>query len=233
MSSGKQVYFNEDDESSVAKSDRLVLHAGRELTERLKLPRVGKPLALGAVLVRKTTMFLNSETDLFARPSKSELQEAPRHLFPLPLFLDSKNSVYDPGWVITRIAKAFVGRPLWWALEHMGIVGDEGILGPLAGGTASGTSGGGRLGQERDVSWWGDYVILSLVEKAADEVVTRHERRGKGTKADDLFSFDEFRKAFGGVVGGSDVETLRKTDLNVLLKYLERDRRTIVVDQEV
>lgn len=65
MSSGRQVYqshlqFDEDDESNVAKSDRLVLHAGRELIERLKIPRVGKPLALGAVFVRTTTVFLNS-----------------------------------------------------------------------------------------------------------------------------------------------------------------------------
>lgn len=149
------------------------------------------------------------------------------------MFLESKNSVYDPGWLITRITKVLVGRPLWWALEHMGIVGDEGILGSLAGSTVSGTSGGGGLGQERDVSWWGDYVILSLVEKAADEVVARHERRGQGTKADDLFSYDEFRKAFGGVAGGRDDEILRPTDVNVLLKYLERDRRAIVVEQEV
>ena len=34
------------------KSDRLVLHAGRELLELVKLPKVGKPLALGAVIVR-------------------------------------------------------------------------------------------------------------------------------------------------------------------------------------
>jgi hypothetical protein len=59
VSSGKQDYqshlqFDEDAENSVAKNDRLVLHAGRELIERLKIPKAGKPLALGAVLVRKT-----------------------------------------------------------------------------------------------------------------------------------------------------------------------------------
>lgn len=35
-----------------SKSDRLVLHTGRELLELVKIPKVGKPLALGAVLVR-------------------------------------------------------------------------------------------------------------------------------------------------------------------------------------
>lgn len=33
-------------------SDRLVLHAGRDIMERVKIPKVGKPLSLGAVLVR-------------------------------------------------------------------------------------------------------------------------------------------------------------------------------------
>src|SRR5258706_15396132 len=60
VSSGKQDYqthlqFDEDAENSVARNDRLVLHAGKELIERLKVPKVGKPLALGAVLVRKTS----------------------------------------------------------------------------------------------------------------------------------------------------------------------------------
>jgi charged multivesicular body protein 7 len=33
-------------------NNRLVLNAGRSLMERVKVPRVGKPLALGAVIVR-------------------------------------------------------------------------------------------------------------------------------------------------------------------------------------
>ena len=177
--------------------------------------------------------FFNSETDLFTRPSKSELQETPRSLFSLALFMESKSSVYDPGWLPARIAKALFGRPLWWALEHMGIVGDEGILGSLTSSTGSGSGGGGRGGQERDMTWWGDYVILSLVEKAADEVVDKHERRGKGSKADDLYSFDEFRQTFGGVAGGKEDEMIREMDANVLLKYLERDRKIVVVDREV
>jgi len=35
-----------------SKNDRIVLHAGQELIERVKIPKVGKPLALGPVLVR-------------------------------------------------------------------------------------------------------------------------------------------------------------------------------------
>ena len=65
VSSGKQGYQNhlqrevvddgdddDDDDDLPTKSERLVLHAGRDLIERLKIPKVGKPLALGAVLVR-------------------------------------------------------------------------------------------------------------------------------------------------------------------------------------
>lgn len=115
----------------------------------------------------------------------------------------------------------------------MGIVGDEGILGSLTGNTGSGSGGGGRGGHERDMTWWGDYVILSLVENAADEVVVKHERRGKGSKADGLYAFEEFRQAFGGVAGGKEDEILREMDANVLLKHLERDRKIVVVDREV
>jgi charged multivesicular body protein 7 len=35
-----------------SKNDRIVLHAGQELIERVKIPKVGKPLAMGPVLVR-------------------------------------------------------------------------------------------------------------------------------------------------------------------------------------
>ena len=49
VSSGLQTQHTAEETS---KSDRLVLHAGRELLELVKLPKVGKPLALGAVIVR-------------------------------------------------------------------------------------------------------------------------------------------------------------------------------------
>lgn len=48
VSSGLQTQHTAEETS---KSDRLVLHAGRELLELVKLPKVGKPLALGAVIV--------------------------------------------------------------------------------------------------------------------------------------------------------------------------------------
>jgi len=51
-----------------SKSDRLVLHAGRELMERVKVPKVGKPLAIGAVLVRflvTCTVYLSSRREVY------------------------------------------------------------------------------------------------------------------------------------------------------------------------
>lgn len=48
---------SEEGEKDVSRSDRLVLHAGRELMDRVKIPKVGKPLALGAVLVRYSLFF--------------------------------------------------------------------------------------------------------------------------------------------------------------------------------
>lgn len=41
-----------DGDGELLRSEQLVLHGGRELLEGLKIPKVGKPLALGAVLVR-------------------------------------------------------------------------------------------------------------------------------------------------------------------------------------
>jgi len=49
VSSGLQTQHTAEESS---KSDKLVLHAGRDLLELVKLPRVGKPLALGEVIVR-------------------------------------------------------------------------------------------------------------------------------------------------------------------------------------
>ena len=48
--------------TATGKNDRLVLHAGRDLMERVKIPKVGKPLALGAVLVRISHLFHTPQT---------------------------------------------------------------------------------------------------------------------------------------------------------------------------
>ncbi|CAA7271563.1 unnamed protein product [Cyclocybe aegerita] len=187
---------------SSTNSDRLVLHAGRELVERVKIPKVGKPLALGSVL---------SEL----RSTKSAL--------PLSEFMNAKTSIYDPGWLPGRIAAFVVGKPLWWALEQMGIVGEEGLLG---GGAET------RRDHQRDTGWWGDYALVPLLDAAGDEVVER-QRAGMVSAGDALYTVDSFRTAFAGVVGEENAAPLRELDANVLLRYLERDKGVIVVDKEI
>ncbi|KAF9527003.1 Snf7-domain-containing protein [Crepidotus variabilis] len=190
------------EDSTPPKSDRLILHAGKPLVERVKIPKVGKPLSLGAVL-----------SDL--RSSKIAL--------PLSEFLNANASIYDPGWLPGRIASFVVGKPLWWALEHMGIVGEEGILGSFSSSPASGRN-------SQSTSWHGDYVLVSLVERAADEVEDMLAKK-MASKTDALFTKESFRDAFGAAAGGDDV--LREADATVLVKYLERDRGVVVVDKEI
>ncbi|KAF8911959.1 hypothetical protein CPB84DRAFT_1760878 [Gymnopilus junonius] len=187
--------------ATISKSDRLVLHAGRELVDRLRIPKVGKPLALAAVL-------------------KSELRNT-RTVVLLSDFLTAKMPLYDPGWLPARIAAFVVGKPLWWALEQVGLIGEEGLL-----------SSGSRKYPHKDTSWWGDYVFISIVEKAADAVIEKQELTAVD-RGDFLFTFESFRSKFSGVAGGDESHALRETDANVLIKYLERERGVIVIDKEI
>ena len=130
-------------------------------------------------------------------------------------------SIYNPGWLPTRIASFVVGKPLWWALEQVGLVGDEGLL-----------NYGSHKYHHKDTSWWGDYVFIPLLEKAANAVVERHELT-LASPADSLFTFESFRTKFAGVAGGEENLPLRETDAKVLIKFLERERGLIVVENDV
>jgi len=103
----------------------------------------------------------------------------------------------------------------------MGIVGEEGILGS-----------GNRQQYHKDTSWWGDYVLVPLVERAADAVMERQHVR-MASLGDALYTVESFRTAFAGVCGGDEDVALRETDMKVLVRYLERDRGVLVVDKEV
>ncbi|KAG6329260.1 hypothetical protein ID866_9828 [Astraeus odoratus] len=132
-------------------------------------------------------------------------------LVPLLGFLSSTFSVYDPAWLPYRIA-SFIGRPLWWAMEQLDLVKPEDSY--------------------SEAEMWkrveGDYVLLRLVERAADVV---DDSRGGMSLADSLHTIESFRREFGSrVLPGV---TLSETDTKVLLKYLERDRKILVCDQDV
>ena len=189
----------------------LVLHADSSLMDCLKIEGVGKPLGLGAVIVRDSHCW-GIQTDSFG-PSKNELC-ASNVLVPLPTFLGSKQSIYDPGWLPARIAAYIVGKPLWWTLEQLGIVGEDGLLTPRARGNEE---------------WWGDYVFLPLLERAADALITKQQSRATSV-ADHLYDLPSFRKEFGSALSQ---DVLSSEGASILLKFLERDRHIIVVEQQV
>jgi len=139
-------------------------------------------------------------------------------LIPQADFLSAKDSIYDPGWLPGRIAAFVVGKPLWWALQQIGVVGEEGLL------------GGGSSRSHKDTTWWGEYVFISLLERAADKVLERQAGKIRGV-GDRLYSFDGFRQEFGSVLGAEDA--LTEGDATVLLKFLERDKKAVLYDKEV
>lgn len=162
--------------------------------ERVKVPRVGKPLALGAVINELHT-------------SKSLIQVSD--------FLNAKVSIYDPGWLPVRIAAYLVGKPLWWALEQIGIIGEE----------------GSKSHQHTDTGWWGDYIVVSLMERAADAVEEKQRERMSGP-GEALYTLQSFRLTFTEVLGVDD-GVWREIDTKVLLRFLERDRGAIVTDNDI
>ncbi|KAH9066326.1 Snf7-domain-containing protein [Lactarius vividus] len=173
-------------------TDTLILHADQSLLESLRYGGAGKPLCLGTVI----TELVNSRTAV-----------------PLQQFLSASQSIYDSGWLPYRVAAFVVGKPLWWALQQLNVLGsdDEGE-------------------SERWKHTKGDYVLIGVLEHAADSVLAS-QRAQDVSLADTLYSFDSFRATFAS--SALPGVTLSDKDLRVLLKFLERDRRAIVREKEV
>jgi charged multivesicular body protein 7 len=152
-----------------------------------------------------------------SRPSKTELRDN-NYFIPQLEFLTAKDSIYNPGWLPGRIASYVIGKPLWWSLEQLGIVGDEGLLGSSS------------SGSHKDTRWWGDYVVVSLLERAADEVLQMQQEKVGGA-SDKLYTFEGFRRAFRSVLATETM--LSEGDTKNLLKFLERDRKAIVFNGKV
>ncbi|KAG2356131.1 hypothetical protein BDR07DRAFT_1301345 [Suillus spraguei] len=132
----------------------------------------------------------------------------------LSQFLASQQSVYDPGWLPYRIASFVVGKPLWWAMEQLDIVRSEDSY--------------------TEAETWkkieGDYVMLGLVVQAADTLETLRDGTGL-SPADNLYTFEDFRREFGAKVLPGVV--LSEIDTKVLIKFLERERRVVVQNDDV
>lgn len=95
----------------------------------------------------------------------------------------------------------------------------------------------------KDGGWWGIYVLLPLIEKAADEVL-RMQEACMASPGDALYTVDSFRQAFASVLDDAEEHEehegenedrlpMRERDAEVLLKFLERDRGVLVVDKDV
>ncbi|KZT70129.1 hypothetical protein DAEQUDRAFT_668334 [Daedalea quercina L-15889] len=179
--------------------DRLVLHAtGSTLADDFRYEGIGKPLGLPTVIAELC---------------------ASKAYFPLPDFLNSTKSVHDPGWLPYRIASFVVGKPLWWALKQLSIVGsDDNALGDISYG-------------ERWKRMKGDYVLMSFIERAADNVIARQRDKGALSLADSLHSMESFQREFGP--HALDDVVLSELDIRVLVRYLERDRKALVIKEGV
>ena len=146
---------------------------------------------------------------------KSELQDEKVYI-PLNQFLTATQSLYDPGWLPYRIASFVIGKPIWWALQHVGVVVSDEVI-------------------ESDTQRWkrvkGDYVLRDLVESAAPGVLAHQRTKETGALADRLYTVESFKREFSGVALPDII--LSDLDVKVLLKHLERDMKVVVVDGKV
>ncbi|KAI0664820.1 Snf7-domain-containing protein [Cubamyces menziesii] len=140
-------------------------------------------------------------------------------LIPFADFMNASRSIYDPGWLPYRIASVVVGKPLWWALGQLGIVDTQ----------------AGAFGDSSTAERWkkvkGNYVVVSLLERAAERILERQRRKSTGNIADVLYNVDGFREEFAACA--FEGAPLSDSDIRVVLKFLERDKRTVVVKGEV
>ncbi|KAG9030832.1 hypothetical protein FS837_003165 [Tulasnella sp. UAMH 9824] len=104
-------------------------------------------------------------------------------------------------------------RPLWWALSQLPFFGDDG---------SSLTS------EQRWANYNGDYVVLSILKQAADAIIARQQSKPPGF-TESFYTRQSFQTEFESVaLKGA---TLSQLDLDVVLKYLERDAREVIVQK--
>ncbi|KAJ3862385.1 Snf7-domain-containing protein [Lentinula novae-zelandiae] len=197
-------------------SNRLVLKAGQQLVDNFRVEGVGKPICFHAVLVSvqflptllPLTTFISLATSLYSSKSRSYLTVIPS------LFLSY-----------------VVAKPLWWALEQVGVVGED----SLASSVSSTFSSIGSATSKTNTQWYGDYVLLHLVERAGNEILESQRLKNTGP-SDALYTFDSFRTEFAECVIGSDSKdkmTMSELDMKVILRYLERDKGVVMVENGV
>ncbi|KAF9075124.1 Snf7-domain-containing protein [Rhodocollybia butyracea] len=200
-------------------SSRLVLRAGKQLVDNFRVDGA-KPIGFDTVL-----------TELLSSPSSSTSLPT---LLSLSTFLSLSSSLYasKSKSYLTVIPSLFlsyvVAKPLWWALEQVGVVGED----SLATSVSSTFSSFGSGASKSDTRWYGDYVLLRLVERAAEAIIETQEIKSTGP-ADALYSFDSFRREFAECLNLDETASMSESDMKVILRYLERDKGVVVVDDGV
>ncbi|KAJ3934842.1 MAG: Snf7-domain-containing protein [Lentinula lateritia] len=206
-------------------SNRLVLKAGQQLVDNFRVEGVGKPICFHAVL-----------TELSSPPPSSATAVLPT-LLPLTTFISLATSLYSSKSrsYLTVIPSFFlsyvVAKPLWWALEQVGVVGED----SLASSVSSTFSSFGSATSKTNTQWYGDYVLLHLVERAGNAILESQRLKNTGP-SDALYTFDSFRTEFAECVIGSDSKdkmTMSELDMKVILRYLERDKGVVMVENGV
>ena len=208
-----------DGHGAITVQDRLVLHApGMTFADRFRMEGVGKPLGIPTVIVSIRDSLLTAASHRCLSLAKSELCSS-KALIPQSEFLSETRSIYDSGWLPYRIASFVVGKPLWWALGQLGVVDSSGA--------AFGDSGA----TERWKKVRGDYVMVSLLEGAAERILDGQRRKNAGQLADTLYNLEGFRAEFSNCA--FEDAPLSSLDIKILLKFLERDKGAIVVRGDV
>ena len=159
-------------------------------------------------------------------------------VIPLSTFLSSLNSIYASRSALFYVAAVpsfvlsyGVAKPLWWALEQVGVVGEDSLISSVS--STFSRSSSASLSHE---SWFGDYVLVGLVEKAGQSVIEMQRDKAAGP-GDALYSLEGFRREFAACVLGRSLDdensSMSELDMKILLKYLARDKCVVVFDGEV
>ena len=101
-------------------------------------------------------------------------------------------------------------------MEQLGIVGEDSLVHSIT----------SRVSGSATQSWYGDYVFLSLLEKAAEAILEDEKADGA---SDGLYSVLGFRRRFGEVVAGEG-QLIGERDAEILLKFMQRDKGVLVAD---
>ncbi|KAG9012072.1 hypothetical protein FRB95_013603 [Tulasnella sp. JGI-2019a] len=136
-------------------------------------------------------------------------------ILPLQPFLKSSTPInYTPG-LAYRTAAFVLGKPLWWALAQLSLTGSD---------------GGSMTSEQRWKTFQGDYVIKALLQEAGEAAVA-HQAHKSTAVTEALYDAGLFKAEFEGVaLPGHKLSDL---DIRVLLRYLARDLRVIVIESGV